>query len=165
MVFTGFTQKEVTDILVLEDTRNKPEKNVHIREQLEGLGYKVDRSKLYVGDYQFAISGKTAIDTKQDISELCGNVIQDHERFRNECIRAQEAGIHLIVLVVDDEIKDLSSVFSWKNPRRFYSKRATTGRQLGKILYSMREKYGVQFEFTTKDKIGETIIRLLGDSE
>lgn len=120
------------------------------------------RSKLLVGDYSWSTNQSICIDTKQNLSELCSNVIQDHERFRNECIRAQEAGIQLIVLVADDTIKDLSSVFAWKNPRRFYSKRATTGRQLGKILYSMCDKYNVQFEFTTTDNIGKRIIELLG---
>lgn len=148
--------------VVLEDSRNKPDKNAHIRKQLEDLGYKVDRSKIYVGDYQFANDGSKVIDTKQSLSELCSNVIQDHERFRNECIRAKEAGIQLIVLVVDDTITNLSGVFAWKNPRRFYSKRATTGRTLGKILYKMRDTYGVQFEFCTKDIIGKQIVELLG---
>lgn len=148
--------------MLIEDTRNKPLKNAHIVKQLNELGHKVMRSKLLVGDYSWSTNQSICIDTKQDLSELCSNVIQDHERFRNECIRAQEAGIQLIVLVADDTIKDLSGVFAWKNPRRFYSKRATTGRQLGKILYSMRDKYNVQFEFTTTDNIGKRIIELLG---
>lgn len=148
--------------VLIEDTRNKPSKNAHIVKQLNELGHKVMRSKLLVGDYSWSTNQSICIDTKQNLSELCSNVIQDHERFRNECIRAQEAGIQLIVLVADDTIKDLSGVFTWKNPRRFYSKRAITGRQLGKILYSMRDKYNVQFEFTITDNIGKRIIELLG---
>lgn len=31
--------------VILEDTRNKPDKNKHIRDQLESLGYKVERTK------------------------------------------------------------------------------------------------------------------------
>lgn len=88
-------------------------------------------------------------------------MIQQHERFRDECRRAKEVGIQLIILVCDENITDLSGVFAWKNPRRFFSKKATNGRMLGKILYSMREKYGVQFEFTPKNKMGEKIIELL----
>lgn len=132
---------------------------------MEALGNNVIRTKLYVGDYQLAHDGKVAIDTKQNLSELCQNVVQDHGRFRNECLKAQEIGTKLIVLVVDEEIKELSSVFSWKNPRRFYSKRATTGRTLGKILYGMREKYDVEFEFATKNNIGERIVELLKGGE
>lgn len=150
--------------VIYEDTRNKPDKNAHIRKQLGDLGYKVVRQGLYVGDYTWATNQSICIDTKQDLLEVVNNVIQQHERFRNECIRAQEAGIKLIILIVEPKVKQLSDVFGWWNPRLRYSKKATTGRQLGKILYSMREKYGVQFEFCTKDKIGERIVELLGDS-
>ena len=101
------------------------------------------------------------MDTKYGLSELCSNVIQQHDRFRDECRRAKEVGIQLIILVCDENITDLSGVFAWKNPRRFFSKKATNGRTLGKILYSMREKYGVRFEFSPKNKMGEKIIELL----
>lgn len=148
-------------MIILEDTRNKPDKNKHIRDQLESLGYKVERSKIYCGDYTWATNQSICIDTKQDLQEVVGNVIQQHDRFRNECIRAKEAGIQLVVLIVDSKITCLSEVFGWYNPRLRYSKKATTGRQLGKILYSMREKYGVKFDFCTKDEVGKRIVELL----
>ena len=148
-------------MVILEDTRNKPTKNKHIRDQLESLGYKVERCKIYAGDYTWATNQSICVDTKQYLQELVGNVIQDHERFRAECIRAKEAGIQLVILICDPKIKDMSQVFVWYNPRLRFSKKATTGRQLGKILYSMREKYGVRFEFTTKDNLGRRIVEIL----
>jgi len=148
--------------VIIEDTRNKPEKNYGIRLQLEELGYKVVRSKLYVGDYQFADSGKVVIDTKQDLQEVVGNVTQQHKRFRDECIRAQEAGIQLIILITEPKITCLGDVFGWWNPRLIFSKKATTGRQLAKILYQMQNKYGVRFEFCSKDNVGKKIVSLLG---
>jgi hypothetical protein len=152
-------------MIIFEDTRNKPEKNAHIREQLEALGYEVKRTKIYCGDYTFPTNQSVCIDTKQDLQEVVGNVIQQHDRFREECIRAKEAGIQLVILIAEPKVTCLADVFGWWNPRLRYSKKATTGRQLGKILYSMREKYGVQFEFCTKDKLGERIIELLGVRE
>ena len=149
-------------MVILEDSRQKPEKNAHIREQLEALGYKVDRTKLYCGDYTWATNQSVCIDTKQDLQEVVGNVTQQHERFKAECVRAKEAGIQLIILIAEQKVTTLADVFGWYNPRLRYSKKATTGRQLGKILYSMREKYGVQFEFCTKDKVGERVVELLG---
>lgn len=149
-------------MLILEDTRNKPEKNAHIRHQLEELGYKVDRTKIYCGDYTWATNQSVCIDTKQNLQELVGNVIQQHDRFRSECIRAKEAGIKLIILIVEPKVSCLADVFGWYNPRLRFSKKATTGRQLGKIMYSMREKYGVEFEFCKKDVVGKRIIELLG---
>lgn len=149
-------------MLILEDTRNKPEKNAHIRHQLEELGYKVDRTKIYCGDYTWATNQSVCIDTKQNLQELVGNVIQQHDRFRSECIRAKEAGIKLIILIVEPKVSCLADVFGWYNPRLRFSKKATTGRQLGKIMYSMREKYSVEFEFCKKDEVGKRIIELLG---
>ena len=80
-------------MIVLEDTRNKPDKNAHIRQQLEDLGYKVERTKLWIGDYTFPTNQSICIDTKKDMNEIEGNLIHDHERFKAECIRAKEAGI------------------------------------------------------------------------
>lgn len=148
--------------VIIEDSRQKPDKNAHIKAQLEQLGHKVVRSKLYVGDYQYANDGSVVIDTKQDLSEVCSNVVQSHVRFRNECLRAKEAGVQLIVLIVDESISDLTGVFGWKNPRRFYSKRATTGRTLGKIMYKMRDEYGVRWEFATRETVGQRLVELLG---
>lgn len=148
---------------IFEDSRQKPEKNKYIRDQLERLGYTVIRTKLYVGDYTWATDQRICVDTKQDLCEVCANVVQDHERFRNECIRAQEAGIQLIVLIADDSIENLSSVWGWKNPRRYYSKRATTGKTLAKILYSLHKKYNVRFEFAKREEIGSRIVELLGE--
>ncbi len=147
--------------VILEDTRQKPEKNYGIRCQLEELGYTVERCRLYTGDYVFADNGKIAIDTKQNLQEVVGNVTTQHERFKAECVRAKEAGIQLIILIAEPKVTCLADVFGWFNPRLIYSKKATTGRQLGKILYSMRDKYGVQFEFATADNMGKRIIELL----
>ena len=149
-------------LVILEDTRNKPNKNKHIRDQLESLGYKVERSKIYCGDYTWATNQSICVDTKQDLQEVVGNVIQQHDRFRSECIRAKEAGIKLIILITEPKVTCLSDVFSWWNPRLRYSKKATTGRQLGKILYSMKEKYEVDFQFCKKSEVGKRIVEVLG---
>ena len=147
---------------IICDTRQKPDKTNYITEQLEALGYRVVRSKLFVGDYQYADAGNIVVDTKQDLQEVIGNVTKQHQRFKSECIRAQEAGIKLIILITEPGITCLGDVFSWWNKRLIFSKKATTGRQLAKILYSMERKYGVKFEFCQKDNIGERIVELLG---
>ena len=147
---------------IIVDTRQKPEKTSYISEQLESLGYRTARSKLFVGDYQFADAGNMVVDTKQDMTEIENNLVQSHERFRNECIRAQEAGISLVILVQDQYIKSVADVFSWYNPRKRFSPKAVSGRQLGKMMISMEQKYGVRFEFCTKTEVGQRIIELLG---
>ena len=140
-------------MVLLEDTRNKPDKNRHIREQLEALGHKVERSKIYCGDYTWATNQSVCVDTKKDMGEIESNLIHDHDRFRAECIRAQEAGIKLVILIQDPKIKQLSDVFGWFNIRKKWSPKAASGKQLGKMMYSMRDKYAVDWRFATKDKI------------
>lgn len=149
-------------MIILEDSRQKPEKNKHIRSQLEELGYKVDRCKLYCGDYAWATNQTVCVDTKANMGEIESNLVHDHERFREECVRAKEAGIQLIILTQDTKIRSIGDVFAWYNPRIRYSPKAVTGRQLGKMMISMEQKYGVKFDFCTKNEVGQRILTLLG---
>ena len=148
--------------MIVEDTRNRPEKNKHIRDQLEKLGYKVDRCKLYCGDYTWATNQSICVDTKANMGEIESNLVHDHERFREECIRAKDAGIQLYMLIQDQKIKSVSDVFGWYNPRKRFSPKAVSGRQLGKMMISMEQKYGVKFDFCTKNEVGQRILMLLG---
>lgn len=147
--------------VIIEDTRNKPDKNKHIRKQLESLGYKVERCKLYTGDYSYATNQSVCIDTKADLQEVCGNLTQQHERFQAECIRAKEAGIRLVILIQDQRIQSLNEVPSWYNWRLKKNRLALTGKKLYRIMATMVERYGVEWQFTTRDKIGERIIDIL----
>ena len=147
--------------VIIEDTRNKPDKNKHIRKQLESLGYKVERCKLYTGDYSYATNQSVCIDTKADLQEVCGNLTQLHERFQAECIRAKEAGIRLVILIQDPRIQSLNEVPSWYNWRLKKNRLALTGKKLYRIMATMVERYGVEWQFTTRDKIGERIIDIL----
>ena len=149
--------------VIFEDTRNNIQKNAHIREQLEELGYKVERTKLYTGDYTLPINQSVCIDTKKNMNEVESNLIHDHERFKAECIRAKDAGIQLIILVQDSKIKQLSDVFGWFNIRKKWSPKAATGRQLAKMMHTMSERYGVQWEFCKKSEVGQRIVDLLGE--
>lgn len=147
--------------LILEDTRNKPEKNAYIRVQLEKLGYQVDRCRLYAGDYTWATDQKICIDTKQDLQEVCGNVTQQHKRFKAECERAKMAGIKLVILIKEASIKSLDEVPKWYNWRLKFSPRATTGKQLWKIMSTLTEHYGVEWRFATPSNMGKTIVEIL----
>ncbi len=76
-------------------------------------------SKLYVGDYMNYDNPRLIIDRKQDLTELCGNVCQGHNRFRDEILRAREHGIEIIILCEHGRgIECLEDVIWWRNPRR-----------------------------------------------
>ena len=149
-------------MIILEDTRNKLEKNAHIRLQIERLGYKVERTKLYCGDYTLPTNQKICIDTKQDLQEVCGNVTQQHERFQAECVRAQEAGIKLVILIQEPNIKSLSEVPTWYNWRLKKNPRALNGLKLYKIMLTISQKYGADWQFCKKEDCGKRIVELLG---
>ena len=87
------------------------------------------------------------IDRKQNLSELCQNVCQDHKRFRSELERANEYGIKLIILCEHGgAVKELKDVIDWINPRLRLSPMAMSGERLVyKVLSAMGEKFGVRF--------------------
>lgn len=143
------------------DTREHKWELARIQSQLAKLGIKTIVSKLYVGDYQSLDNPRLVIDRKKNLVELCGNVCQQHERFRNELLRAQDAGIQLIILVEEGGISQLEDVYFWDNPRRKKSPKATTGKALYKSLVTIRDRYNVRFEFCRKSETGKRIVELL----
>lgn len=148
------------------DTREHKWELARIQRQLTAEGCKTIVSKLYVGDYLSLDNPRLAIDRKKDLQELCGNVCQQHERFRKELTRAKDAGISLIILVEHGpDIRALEDVYFWDNPRRKESPKATTGESLYRSLVTIRDKYGVRFEFCTKKETGRKIMELLSDGE
>lgn len=120
-------------------------------------------SKLYVGDYMSLDNPRLIIDRKQNLTEICSNVCQGHERFRNELMRAQEYGIKLIILIEhSNQIKSIDDVSKWQNPRIKPGNKAMTGETLSKIMGTMERKYGCEFMFTDKLHTGQRIIEILG---
>lgn len=146
------------------DTREHKFELARVQRQIEKKGVKTINSKLYVGDYQSLDNPRLVIDRKKDLQELCSNVCQQHERFRRELVRAQDAGINLIILVEHGgDIRELEDVFFWDNPRIKDSPRATTGQALYRSLLTIRDRYGVRFEFCDKRHTGERIVELLSN--
>ena len=148
------------------DTREKPKAVQTIMKQFEAAGVRVIRTKLWVADYQLFDNPHLVVDRKQNLSELCNNVVQDHARFRSELIRAQEVGISVVVLVEHGGgIKSLEDVPNWVNPRLKVSPLAVSGERLYKILKAMEYTYKVRFEFCTKAQTGKRILQILTEGK
>jgi ribosome-associated protein len=173
-------------MILLSDTRQQLGKHDLKERYFFDHGIEVRRTKLYVGDYTLPTDQSICIDTKKDIQELIGDICgKSHERFREELQRANESGIHLIILVEDDggycdkkesiynkPVTCVQDLFSWRNPRLFIFQggnqkypQATRGATLAKCLLTMQEKYGCEFQFTTKRNCGKRIIELLTKGE
>ena len=142
------------------DTREQ--KYDHVLRYFESQGIKTVRSKCVVGDYVNLENPMVVVDRKKDLQEVAGNVCQQHERFVRELELARELGYKMIVLIEDNDIKSLTDVVTWYNWRRKKNPRAVSGKQLYKIMSTMADKYGVEWQFTTKRNCGKRIVELLG---
>ena len=151
---------------------NEKVMDVIARKKMRGIApKKMD----FIGTYDVCVDSK--FDIQELISDICG---KQHDRFRDECILAQNNGIKLYILVENKKaaitkdiwnptIRDLSELHTWKNPRLFIRRSgkqlypsATRGITLQKACYTMQKKYGCRFVFTTPEESGAKIIELLG---
>lgn len=161
------------------DSREHQHAIQDILAEFDKQGVKHYTSKLYCGDYMSLDNPRLVIDRKQNLHELCGNVCQQHERFRAEMQRAKENGIKIIFLCEHGRnIKALDDVLWWTNPREAYRekvkgvwvtkhRKVMQGDTLYKILNTMQNRYGVEFLFCEKKDTGKRIIELLrgGDDD
>lgn len=164
-------------MIIQIDSREKARAIKKIVAEFDREGIKHPVSKLMVGDYMNYDNPRLIIDRKQNLTEVCSNVCQQHERFRREIIRAQEMGIKLIFLVEHGKgIETLDDVIWWDNPRKrkriqdpvtgrwkTIETKVMEGETLYKILRTMERKYGVEFLFCEKADTGKEIIRLLSE--
>lgn len=163
-------------MIIQVDSREKARAIRKIEAEFDRNGILHPVSKLLVGDYMNYDNPRLVIDRKQNLSELCANVCQQHERFRRELTRAQENGIRIVILCEHGkDIRQLSDVIWWKNPRstqrilnpengrwETIRTKAMGGDVLYKILNTISRKYGVQYDFCTKEETGKRIIEILG---
>jgi ERCC4-type nuclease len=148
-------------MVLYEDTRQQARKHLNVHSYCERAGIRIIRQALNVGDYQIAGKGDISVDTKMGVLELAGNVFQEHERFRAECLRAQECGIQLIVLV--EEVLPGGRLNLWRPPI------GRDGRPvarfdpviLRKAMITMQQEYGVKFRFCDGRSTGKMIIEYL----
>ena len=151
-------------MMILVDSREHQHAIEGILEHFDRSGIRHASTKLYVGDYQEVGNGLLVVDRKQSLLELVSNVCQQHERFRNELLRAEEAGIQLVILCEHGHgIRSLEDVASWQNPRRRSSPKAMNGDRLAQILKTMTVRYGVEFRFCNKNETGQKIVEILSN--
>ena len=167
-------------VIIQQDTREQTNKHKSVLEYFDKNNIKVVRSKLYVGDYTRLDKQDICVDTKKDMQELYSNIIQSNTRFKNECVRAKDAGIQLVILVADENIQDISQVILWHNKRLDQWEYINKAHQRGKMLYrkiskrppvsseqlqramqTMSGRYGVQFKFCKKNDMGKCIVEIL----
>lgn len=140
---------------------SREQKYDHVTRYLDSQGIKWVKSKCVVGDYVNLENPMVVIDRKKDLQEVAGNVCQQHDRFVRELELARELGYRMIVLVEEPNITTLTNVCSWYNFRRRTNPKAIDGKTLYKIMKTMSDKYGFEWQFTTKQNCGSRIVELL----
>lgn len=174
-------------MVFIHDTRDQAGKHKVLEDWMEREGHTLVRSKMYVGDIALLHNQSVCIDLKSlGLSEVYNNLVQSHNRFREECIRAQDAGIKLIVLIEEKSVRELSEVKNWENPqqKRWDKQRAynewlkqhgkepnpqtkppVSSERLMGMMNAMTMKYGVEWYFCPPDRVGEFVYRILTMNE
>lgn len=128
----------------------------------------------FLGTYSACVDSKFSI--QEIISDICG---KQHDRFRDECVLAQNNGIKLYVLIENmDDVKSIDDLEQWHNPRLDVKKwiitpsgerrkvpkypTATKGETLAKAMRTMQDKYSCEFLFCAPEESGAMVLELLG---
>ena len=149
--------------MIIVDTREKPRAIVKILAEFDRRGVAYVRRALNFADYANPdrLPG-IVIDRKQNLLEVCSNVVQEHKRFVREIERCNRAGCRLVVLVEHStQIRKLEDVIRWKNPRLKVSPLAVSGERLFRIMKAMEIRYGIEWAFCGKQQTGKRIIEIL----
>lgn len=194
-------------MIVIEDKAQQDKKHELKHLYFESHGIYWERYPLPVGDYilaneqvldviarkqkrgtdvkkmDFLGTYQTCVDTKKDMQEIIGNICgPQHDRFRDECILAQNNGIKLYVLIENENgVKSIDDLEEWENPRLRIQKwiktpsgqrrkvfkypDATKGTTLAKAIRTMTKKYGVEFQFCRPEESGAKILELLNSGK
>lgn len=130
-------------MVILEDMGQKEEKHLIKNRWFYENGIEVIRAPLPVGDYiiadekvmdvlerkgrrgmhpkkmDFLGTYNVSVDTKESIGEIINNICgKSHDRFRDECILAQNNGVRLYILVEnEDGVTCIDDLYQWQNPR------------------------------------------------
>ena len=172
-------------MIFIHDTRDQKGKHDNLEKWMSNNGHELIREKMNVGDVMLLGDGSICIDLKSlGLSEVYNNITHDHKRFRNECVRAMEAGVKLIILVEQEGIQSLEDVKTWHNPhfdRRRRNdeyiafmisrglkaedamprKQPVSSERLAGMMEAMSFRYGVEWQFCNPAAVGETVFSIL----
>ena len=151
----------MSDIIIC-DTREKGNKK--ILEYFEKVNQDYIISKLDAGDYMLYKNYSTIIDKKDTLLEMAGNLCNtlEHKRINREIDKAKNLGCkNFIFLIQDNKIKSIEDIKNWSSSYMPKLK----GETLLKIMMTMKKKYGIRFIICEKKKMGEMIMKLLGDGK
>lgn len=150
---------------LLIDTREKPKAIASILRAFNDAGIVYESTKLLFGDYMDWNRPSIVIDRKQNLAELAKNCTAEHERFKREMTKAQNAGATLVILVEQNRYKDrgewrhidkLEDLIYWSSPHT-----VITGEKMYRVLKSWLARYPIRIEFCDKRSTGKRILEII----
>ena len=175
-------------MIFIHDSRDKEGKHDNLESWMQANGHELIRQKMDVGDVMLLGDGSICIDLKSlGLAEVYSNLVHDHRRFRDECIRARDSGVKLIVLVEESGIHSLEDVKSWVNPQvkrrqrqdnytmfliangklppsKMPKKPPVDSSRLAGMMDAMHMNYGVEWMFCDPSDVGKTVVEILAGS-
>ena len=143
--------------MIVVDTREKKWDHIKAYFEQNKIPFKVE--KLDAGDYFSTDQGDVVVDRKQNLQELCGNLSKGNGniiRFTNECRRAKEQGIRLVVLIEGTNCQTVKDVSGWKSK---YTKHS--GKWLTDKMFNLTVSYDVEWQFCKKNETAAKILEIL----
>ena len=147
---------------LIEDTRQKVDKHKRKHDTWASMGVDVVRCKLPFGDY--AVPPKVVVDTKEDITEIAGNLcgtMAEKRRVREECKAAKSAGCRLVFLIEDRHYKSIDDLYGKRIFIHNGAGRTIPGDQLATAMHVMAGRYGVEFRFCAPEESARVVIQIL----
>lgn len=91
-----------------------------MNDKIEDVIARKRKRNLEVKKMDFLGCYNIGVDSKADISELYQNIVQSHERFRDELLLAQNNNIKLYILTENkNEVRKIEDLVFWDNPRKY----------------------------------------------
>ena len=134
---------------------------VDTREQLplSFTGHETIRRKLYEGDYNIAELEDKIVIERKTLQDLYGSIVQDHDRFKAEILRAKEKNKTFYIFLEGS----LEEFYYLKWSTRDYNIKPLT---LQRIIQTMKERYNLTFvECKTRTEMSKKIIELMEEYE
>lgn len=162
-------------MLILVDTRQRqPRAEYHPEIQdMRELGHETQLRRLPYGDYM-TDGAAVAVDTKSGMHELVLQMQRPDylSRLVNELLRAQSAGVQLVMLIGPAKedgysVTGMDDLRGWENPtlkdprRLSWPVQPLSGEELADLMEALTLWTGVRWEFCTQDEMAGIIVDVL----
>lgn len=151
-------------MIIIQDSNEKIGHHDNIEQYCDKNSIALYRERLEVGDYMLATFtngricpiGDVSVDVKGGgLTELATDLYRDKQAFNKKYSKCYKNKIKLVVLV-EEEVKGIKDIVNWKSPHT-----RITGKCLLEMMHEIKIMYGVKFMFCKKEKVGETVVRIL----